>query len=239
MLFSALIMWVQGLFLKLNFGSLREVVFILRWTTWWLRRLDVALQITKGTWWARTCWKTTWIAEIGKARIITGGCFLVFSRCFCYNFSLQNKGVLWSLGIHKKVIHYQIILEDFQYASTLFMNHFETIVPSMWFWSVSWSTNCPVFFSFFLVDQKKNCPVSGNFWSVSGNFWYTKKKFGQPKKILVHQKEIWSTKNSQRLTKNSLRLDNFFLVDQKKWEKDRTIGRPRDWPKPHGRDCCM
>ena len=106
----------------------------------------------------------------------------------------------------------------------------------MWFWSVSWSTNCPVFFSFFLVDQKKNCPVSGNFWSVSGNFWYTKKKFGRPKKILVHQKEIWSTKNSQRLTKNSLRLDNFFLVDQKKWEKDRTIGRPRDWPKPHGRD---
>ena len=118
MLFSALIMWVQGLFLKLNFGSL-EVVFILRWTTWWLRRLDVALQITKGTWWARTCWKTTWIAEIGKARIITGGCFLVFSRCFCYNFSLQNKGVLWSLGIHKKITRYQIILGDFQYASTL------------------------------------------------------------------------------------------------------------------------
>ena len=29
------------------------------------------------------------------------------------------------------------------------------IVPSMWFWSVSWSTNCPVYFSFFLVDQKK------------------------------------------------------------------------------------
>ena len=25
----------------------------------------------------------------------------------------------------------------------------------MWFWSVSWSTNCPVYFSFFLVDQKK------------------------------------------------------------------------------------
>ena len=61
-------------------------------------------------WWARTCWKTTWIAEIGKARIITGGCFLLFSRCFCYNFSLQNKGVLWSLEIYKKVIHYQIMI---------------------------------------------------------------------------------------------------------------------------------
>ena len=42
-------------------------------------------------------------------------------------------------------------------------------VPSMWFWSVSWSTNCPVYFSLFLVDQKM-------------------------------------------------------------WEIDRTIGRPRDWP---------
>ena len=29
-----------------------------------------------------------------------------------------------------------------------------TIVPSMWFWSVSWLTNCPVYFSLFLVDQK-------------------------------------------------------------------------------------
>ena len=74
--------------------------------------------------------------------------------------------------------------------------------------------------------------------------------FGRPKKklsslreflvslweFLVDQKKIWSTKNSQRLTKNSLRLDNSFLVDQEKWEKDRTIGRPIDWPKPHGRD---
>ena len=31
---------------------------------------------------------------------------------------------------------------------------------SMYFWSVSWSTNCSVYFSFFLVDQKK-------IWSVS------------------------------------------------------------------------
>ena len=84
----------------------------------------------------------------------------------------------------------------------------------MWFWSVSWSTNCPVFFSYFLVDQKKNCPVSGNFWAVSG-----KKKFGQPKKVLVYQKEIWLTKNSQRLTKNSLRLDNFFWSTKKNEKK--------------------
>ena len=40
----------------------------------------------------------------------------------------------------------------------------------------------------------------------------------------------------QRLTKNSLRVNKIFLVDQKKGEIDYTIGRPRDWPKPHGRD---
>ena len=64
----------------------------------------------------------------------------------------------------------------------------------MWFWSVSWSTNCPVYFSFFLVDQKKICPVSDLFCSLS---WI------------------------------------FCPVFFKKWEIDRTIGRPRDWPKPH------
>ena len=91
-------------------------------------------------------------------------------------------------------------------------------------------------FSHFFWLTKKNCPVSGNFWSVSGNFWSTKFLFGILKFFLVNQIFFWLTKNSQRLTKNSLRLDNFFLVDQKKWEKDRTIGWPRDWPKPHGRD---
>ena len=38
-----------------------------------------------------------------------------------------------------------------------------TIVPSMWFWSVSWSTNCPVIFSFSLVDPKKNIQSQGIF----------------------------------------------------------------------------
>ena len=142
----------------------------------------------------------------------------------------------------------------------------------MWFWSVSWSTNCPVYFSLFLVDQKKICSVSGNLWSVSEFFlvslWFfgiLKRNFGKPKRNLVDQK-------NQRLTKNSLRLNKYFfgrprkvrnrpdnrstkrltkttwtglmvfgwpkkkLVDQNKWEIDRTIGWPRDWPKPHGRD---
>jgi hypothetical protein len=33
--------------------------------------------------------------------------------------------------------------------------HSITKAMSMYFWSVSWSTNCPVYFSFFLVDQNK------------------------------------------------------------------------------------
>ena len=89
----------------------------------------------------------------------------------------------------------------------------------MYFWSVSWSTNCPVYFSFFLVDQ---------FF-----FWLTKNKFGRPKKnwstknmkkwFLVDQKKNWLTK----------KMRNWFLFDQKKigWtnkcEIDRTIGRPK------------
>ena len=113
----------------------------------------------------------------------------------------------------------------------------------MWFWSVSWSINCPVFFSFFLVNQKKFVQSQGIFgqsliffgkalifffslvWKLV-TLWYQR----------VTKLQTRLTKKNQRLTKNSLRLDNFFLVNQKKWEKDWTIGWPRDWPKPHGRD---
>ena len=74
---------------------------------------------------------------------------------------------------------------------------------------------------FFLVDQKPISHFFGRpifflvnqkpFSHVFGRpifFWSTKFIFGQPKKK---------------------------LVDPKKWEIDRTIGRPRDWPKVHGR----
>ena len=55
-------------------------------------------------------------------------------------------------------------------------------------------------FLIFFGRPKKNCPVSGNFWSVSGNFWSTKFLFGIPKFFLVDQYFffgppifIWST----------------------------------------------
>ena len=35
-------------------------------------------------------------------------------------------------------------------------------------------------FLIFLVDQRKNCPVSGNFWSVSEFFVQPFLKIGQP-----------------------------------------------------------
>ena len=80
----------------------------------------------------------------------------------------------------------------------------------MWFWSVSWSTNCPVYFSLFLVDQKKICSVSGNFWSGSDFF-------GQPNFFLVHQKFPETDKKFPE-------TGQFFLVGQKKMRK-----RPNNW----------
>ena len=57
---------------------------------------------------------------------------------------------------------------------------------------------------------KKNCTVSGNFWSGSDFF-------GQPNFFLVYQK--------------------FPETDQKFPETGQLFfGWPRDWPKPHGRD---
>ena len=55
-------------------------------------------------------------------------------------------------------------------------------VPSMWFWSVSWSTNCPVYFSLF--------------WSPAKKFVQSKGIFGQALNFLVNQISFWYTKIS-------------------------------------------
>ena len=80
-----------------------------------------------------------------------------------------------------------------------------------------------LFLSFF-GRPKKNCSVSGNFWSVSNFFlvrlWFfgiLKRNFGIPKRNLVDQK-------IQSLTKNSLRLNKFFFGRPKKGRK-----RPNNW----------
>ena len=80
-------------------------------------------------------------------------------------------------------------------------------------WSVGDSSPVHVVLVSLLVDQlsglfliffgwpKKNCPISGNFWSVTGNIWSTKFLFGVPKFFLVNHIFFWSTKNTQRTKK--------------------------------------
>ena len=102
----------------------------------------------------------------------------------------------------------------------------------MWFWSVSWSTNCQVYFSSFLVDQNK--------------IFQSKENFGQSLIFLVKLWVFFVYPLITRLNKKIRAWPKipwdwtiFSLVHQKKGEIDWTIGRPRDWPKPHGRDYCM
>ena len=70
----------------------------------------------------------------------------------------------------------------------------------MWFWSVSWLTNCQVYFSFFLVNLKKIVQSQGIFGQAL-NF------FGQALIFFVHP--LISTKYVILDDKNSLILDLF------------------------------
>ena len=88
--------------------------------------------------------------------------------------------------------------------------YLRAIVPSMWFWSVSWSTNCLIYFSLFLVDQKKFVQSQGIFgqslnffWSGSDFFWLTKFLFGMPK-------FLFSIPKNQSLTKKNSETDQTF-----------------------------
>ena len=84
----------------------------------------------------------------------------------------------------------------------------------MWFWSVYWSTNCPVFFSFFLVDQKKIVQFQGIFGQSRGIF-------GRPKKNLVDQKKFWYTKKKfvqPKITRDWPKIP---------WDRTIFFGRPK------------
>ena len=50
------------------------------------------------------------------------------------------------VAVHNSPVHVVLV--------SLLVNQLSSLAASMYFWSVSWSTNCPVYFSFFLVDQK-------------------------------------------------------------------------------------
>ena len=91
----------------------------------------------------------------------------------------------------------------------------------MWFWSVSWSTNCLVFFSFFLLDQKKII-------QSQGIFVQSLVIFGWPNFFLVYQFFFGR--------------QNLFLVNQKFPEIDQkfpetgqfVFGRPKKNEKKTG-----
>ena len=64
-------------------------------------------------------------------------------------------------------------LKKWQFVFSCPILMYWSIVPSMWFWSVSWSTNCPVYFSIFLVDQNKivqSQRLDKKIWTVSDFF---------------------------------------------------------------------
>ena len=77
-----------------------------------------------------------------------------------------------------------------------------SIVPSMWFWSVSWSTNCLVYFTFFWSAKEKI--VQSQIFFVhqrltKNSLRLNKFFFGRPKKVR-NRPDNWSTK---RLTKTT------------------------------------
>ena len=84
-----------------------------------------------------------------------------------------------------------------------------SLVPSMWFWSVSWSTNCPVFFSFFLVDQKKIVQSQVIFGQSLIFFVQPCLKIAHPQ---ISEGDQFSNKADQKFPETR----QFFLVDQKK-----------------------
>ena len=94
----------------------------------------------------------------------------------------------------------------------------------MWFWSVSWSTNCPVYFSPFFGRPKKNCSVSGNFWSGSDFFWSTKFLFGIPKFLFSIPKNQSLTKKYSETDQKFPETVQFFFGRPKK-----VRNRPDNW----------
>ena len=97
----------------------------------------------------------------------------------------------------------------------------------MWFWSVSWPTNCPVNFSFFLVGLKKLTRLRDQTIFLSTLLIFLSSLDIREWPIF---KKDW-TWNS-RVDK---KRDNFLLADQKNEKLTGQLVGWRDWPKPYGR----
>ena len=116
----------------------------------------------------------------------------------------------------------------------------------MWFWSVSWSTNCPVYFSLFFGRPKQNLFSLREFLSpvhvvlvsllvdqLSGLFLIL---FGRPKKKLSSLREflvsLWEFLVDQISfwnTKIFFGQSNFFLVDQKFPQTDQKFSETEQY----------
>ena len=107
---------------------------------------------------------------------------------------------------------------------------------SMWFWSVSWPTNCSVNFSFFGVGQK-DWPIleTGHFFVYSLDFLST---------LDIREwtifKKGWK-KNSRDWTKKCpvSEIGQFSFGGSKNEKLTGQLVSQRDWPKPHGRHFCV
>ena len=97
----------------------------------------------------------------------------------CCNRNMNNSKefhTLWSLVIEitQGIVHKLRLQEEVhRWVVTNIVcqsKNVDFLVPSMWFWSVSRSTNCPDYFSFFLVDQKKIVQSQGIFGQSLGIF---------------------------------------------------------------------
>ena len=93
-----------------------------------------------------------------------------------------------------------------------------TLGTSMWFWSVSWPTNCPVNFSFFLVGQKKIDP------SQRPDIFFLSTLLIFLSGLDIREWPIFKKREWAKKIVRSLRRDNFLSANQKKMRK-----RPNNW----------
>ena len=102
-----------------------------------------------------------------------------------------------------------------------------------------WLTNCPVNFWNLWVGQKKTIFQSQRpdiFFVHSLEFFVQSfLKIGHSLISRLDKKSREWTKKLSGLWDRSI----IFWTTKKKWEIDWTIGRLRDWPKPHGRLSCF
>ena len=94
----------------------------------------------------------------------------------------------------------------------------------MWFWSVSWLTNCPVYFSLFFGRPKKYLFSFREFLVSLWFFWSTKFRFGIPKFLFSIPKNQSQAKKNSETDQKFPETEQFFFGRPKKMRN-----RPDNW----------